>query len=95
MGLSKQTVQYVANLARIELKDQELDKISLQLESILSFIDKLNSLDAGNIEPTQHILRTDSILRDDEPKPSLPLDKTLLNAPAKEGSFFAVPKVIE
>jgi len=95
MALSKQTVEYVANLARIELKNEELDKISKQLESIVSFIDKLSALDVKEIEPTSNILQINSVLREDEPKPSLPLDKTLANAPAKEGPFFAVPKVIE
>jgi aspartyl-tRNA(Asn)/glutamyl-tRNA(Gln) amidotransferase subunit C len=95
MALSKETVEYVANLSRIELKAGELEVISTQLEAILGFIDKLSTLDVTEIEPTSHILPLKNVLRRDEPRESLPIDKTLANAPAREDRFFAVPKVIE
>jgi aspartyl-tRNA(Asn)/glutamyl-tRNA(Gln) amidotransferase subunit C len=95
MALSKETVEYVANLSRIELKPDELDKLSKQLESILGFIDKLSALDVKNIEPTSHILPVSNVLREDTPRTSLDIEKTLANAPQKEGRFFAVPKVVE
>jgi aspartyl-tRNA(Asn)/glutamyl-tRNA(Gln) amidotransferase subunit C len=95
MALSKETVEYVANLSRIELKPDELDKLSKQLESILGFIDKLSALDVENIEPTSHILPISNVLREDEPKKSLDIEKTLANAPEKEGRFFVVPKVVD
>ncbi|MFA5099351.1 MAG: Asp-tRNA(Asn)/Glu-tRNA(Gln) amidotransferase subunit GatC [Candidatus Omnitrophota bacterium] len=95
MALSKETVEYVANLSRIELKTEELEVISSQLESVLGFIDKLRTLDVTAIEPTSHILPVKNVFREDEPRESLPIDKTLANAPAREGRFFAVPKVIE
>ncbi len=95
MALSKETVEYVANLSRIELTAGELEKLSKQLESILGFIDTLKTLDVSGIEPTAHILPISNVLRDDEPRQSLPIEKTLANAPASEGNFFVVPKVIE
>jgi aspartyl-tRNA(Asn)/glutamyl-tRNA(Gln) amidotransferase subunit C len=95
MALSKETVEYVANLSRIELKPDELDKISKQLESILGFIDKLSALDVKNIEPTSHILPVSNVLREDVASESLAIEKTLANAPQKEGRFFVVPKVVE
>jgi aspartyl-tRNA(Asn)/glutamyl-tRNA(Gln) amidotransferase subunit C len=95
MALSKETVEYVANLSRIELRPDELDKISGQLESILGFIDKLSALDIRNTEPTSHILPVSNILREDAVKESLPIEKTLANAPQKDGKFFVVPKVVE
>ena len=95
MALSKETVEYVANLSRIELKPDELDKLSKQLESILGFIDKLSALDVKNIEPTSHILPINNVLREDEPRKSLDIEKTLVNAPEKEGRFFVVPKVVD
>ena len=95
MPLSKETVEYVANLSRIELQSGELEKISKQLETILGFIDTLNSIDVTNVEPTSHILCVNNIWRSDEPKESLPIEKTLANAPLKEGRFFVVPKVID
>jgi aspartyl-tRNA(Asn)/glutamyl-tRNA(Gln) amidotransferase subunit C len=95
MALSKETVKYVADLSRIELKEQELERLSKQLESILGFIDKLKELDVENISPTSHILPISNIFRDDIKKVSLPQDKALSNAPDRQGHFFGVPKVIE
>lgn len=95
MAISKETVEYVAHLARIELQPKELEKLSRQLHDVLNFIDKLSRVDVKDILPTSHILPIRNVLRDDSPRGSLPVEKVLLNAPVKEGNFFVVPKVIE
>jgi len=95
MAIDKKTVEDVAHLARIELKPQELEKLSQQLQEILNFIDKLKEIDIKDIVPTSHILPINNVLREDIPKGSLTPKEALINAPAKEGSFFVVPKVIE
>jgi aspartyl-tRNA(Asn)/glutamyl-tRNA(Gln) amidotransferase subunit C len=95
MSIDKDTVKYTAHLARIELQDKELEKLSRQLHDILDFIDKLSKLNVENVQPTSHILPINTVLRKDAPDKSLPIEKTLANAPSREGSFFAVPKVIE
>ena len=95
MAIDKDTVKYVAHLARIELKPKELDKLSHQLQDILGLIDKLNKINIENIAPTSHILPVNNVLREDEPRGSLPIDKVLMNAPQRQGNFFVVPKVIE
>ncbi len=95
MGIDKKTVEDVAHLARIELGPEELERLSRQLEHILGFIDKLSSLNTDNILPTNHILPLNNVLREDAPKLSLSIGKTLMNAPDKQGNFFVVPKVIE
>ncbi|MFA4989218.1 MAG: Asp-tRNA(Asn)/Glu-tRNA(Gln) amidotransferase subunit GatC [Candidatus Omnitrophota bacterium] len=95
MSIDKKTVEDVAHLARIELKPKELEKLSGQLEHILAFIDKLSSLNTENIAPTSHILPLSNVLRKDEPRSSLATEKTLKNAPEKQGDFFVVPRVIE
>lgn len=95
MALSKETVQYVADLSRISLEPQELEKFSLQLQTILDFIDQLKEPDTAGVEPTSHILPVSNVFRDDMPAACLPVEKTLANAPEKEGNFFVVPKVIE
>jgi len=95
MGIDKKTVEDVAQLSRIELEPKELEKLAAQLEHILAFIDKLSSLNIDNIAPTSHILPINNVLRKDEPQASLPIEKTLKNAPGKQGNFFVVPKVIE
>ena len=95
MAIDKDTVKYVANLARIALEPGELEKLSQQLVDILGFIGKLKKVDVEKISPTSHILAINNVLREDEPRGSLPAEKALMNAPCKEENFFVVPKVIE
>ncbi len=95
MPLSPETVKYVADLSRMELTTEELDKLSKQLQAILGFIDKLNHADISGITATNHILPISNVLREDNPRDSLPVEKTLANAPQKKGHFFVVPKVID
>jgi len=95
MSIDRDTVKYVAHLARMELKPEELEKLSGQLKDILDFIDKLKELEIKGIHPTSHILPINNVLRKDEHRESLPIDKVLQNAPQREESFFGVPKVIE
>lgn len=95
MEITRDTVKYVAHLARIELAQKELEVLSLQLQDILTFIDKLQQIETGNIQPTSHILPVQNVLREDSIKQSLPPEEALKNAPAREEGFFVVPKVIE
>jgi aspartyl-tRNA(Asn)/glutamyl-tRNA(Gln) amidotransferase subunit C len=95
MAISKETVEHVAHLARMELQPNELGKLSRQLEDILSFIDKLKRIDTQDILATSHILPIHNVLRKDNPQESLPQEKVLGMAPLREGNFFVVPKVIE
>ncbi|MFH1397908.1 MAG: Asp-tRNA(Asn)/Glu-tRNA(Gln) amidotransferase subunit GatC [Candidatus Omnitrophota bacterium] len=95
MAINKDTVEYAANLSRIDMADNELEKLSRQIQDIVNYIDKLKALDTADIEPTSHILPISNILREDIAAASLPIEKILKNAPAKKGNFFSVPKVIE
>jgi aspartyl-tRNA(Asn)/glutamyl-tRNA(Gln) amidotransferase subunit C len=95
MSLSPETVKYVADLSRMELTTEELDKLSKQLQAILGFIDKLSQVDISGITAATHILPISNVLREDIPRESLPIEKTLANAPQKKGPFFVVPKVID
>ncbi|MBM3243585.1 MAG: Asp-tRNA(Asn)/Glu-tRNA(Gln) amidotransferase subunit GatC [Candidatus Omnitrophica bacterium] len=93
--IDKKTVEYVANLARIDLKEKELERLSGQLIDILGFIDKLKKVNVDNVSPTSHAIEVNSVLRDDVTKVSLPIGKALFNAPSKNNNSFIVPKVIE
>ncbi len=95
MAIDRKTVEYVAHLARIELKPEELEKFSSQLHNIVGFIDTLTEADIKGVQPTSHILPVNNVSRLDQPKDSLPCNKALANAPVKEGAFFVVPKIIE
>jgi aspartyl-tRNA(Asn)/glutamyl-tRNA(Gln) amidotransferase subunit C len=95
MRITKEMVEYAARLACIELNSKELEKLSRQLRDILDYIDKLKGLDLKEISPTDHILSISNVLREDEPGKSLEIEKALLNAPRRQGSFFVVPKVVD
>ena len=87
-------VRHVAHLARLAMDEEQLHKLGGQLESILEYVAKISSIDMSAVEPMAHALPLHNVFRDDVIQPSLPLEKVLQNAPATEGSFFKVPKII-
>ena len=97
MAITRKDVEYVARLARLELSAEEKDKFAGQLESILSYIDKLNTLDTKNIQPTSHAISLNNVWREDELAqcPERAREMILNNAPEREDDFFKVKKVIE
>ena len=95
MAIDKKTVEDVAHLARIKLQPIELERLSLQLDDILVFIDKLSCLDTEQVKPVSHILAINNVLREDQPQLCLTPEKALENAPSKQGNFFSVPRIIE
>lgn len=95
MALSKESLEQVANLARIELSGKEIEQFSHQLQQIIDFIDQLKTIDIKEISPTSHVLALKNVLREDKPSGSLPVEKALKNAPEKKNNYFLVPKIIE
>ncbi|MEV5030410.1 Asp-tRNA(Asn)/Glu-tRNA(Gln) amidotransferase subunit GatC [Paenibacillus sp. LPE1-1-1.1] len=95
MSITPKDVEHVARLARLELSDSEKDKFTEQLNAILKYAEKLNGLDTENVEPTSHVLPITNVMRADENRPSLPIEKVLLNAPDDEDGQFKVPAVLE
>ena len=95
MGLSKQEVDWVANLARLELSDEMAEKMAAQLSQVLGFIAKLNELDTSGVEPLSHPGALTSVFRDDAPAAPLYREAALKNAPDQTDGFFRVPRVIE
>lgn len=95
MKITVNEVEYVAKLARLKLSDQEKVLFTQQLDNILQYMDKLNELDTKDIPPTSHVLPLENVMREDEVRPSYPPEELLANAPDREDTFFAVPKVIE
>ncbi|MEM7144360.1 MAG: Asp-tRNA(Asn)/Glu-tRNA(Gln) amidotransferase subunit GatC [Verrucomicrobiota bacterium] len=88
-------VRYVANLARIELSDEEIETFQGQLGRILEYMKQLDALDVSGIEPTAHANPVYDVVRPDEPHEPLPRDAALQNAPKKTDDQFMVPKVVE
>lgn len=95
MSISPKDVDHVARLARLELSDSEKDQFTDQLNAILKYAEKLEGLDTENVEPTSHVLPITNVTRADEKRPSLPIEKVLLNAPDEEDGQFKVPAVLE
>jgi aspartyl-tRNA(Asn)/glutamyl-tRNA(Gln) amidotransferase subunit C len=91
MAISRDEVVHVAGLARLALTDEELDRFVEQLGAILEAVGKVSELDLSGVEPTLHPLELANVWAEDEPRPSLPPEEALANAPAVEEGAFRVP----
>ena len=95
MKITPEQVDYVALLGRLYLTDEEKNMYQGQLDDILKYMDKLAEVPTDDVEPMAGPVELYTPLREDAVKPSLPVDDALTNAPAKVGSSFRVPRVIE
>jgi len=95
MAIKKDTIDHVGKLARIKLTPEEKELFAKQLNDILSYVEKINSLDVEKIKPMSHAVSIGNVLRKDQAKDSLSNEEALQNAPDKKENFFKVPKVIE
>ena len=91
MELSREDVRHVAKLARIGLREDELDRYLGDLRGILDHIGKIAELDLSDVPPTSHPLDVVNVWGADEPRPSLPVAEALANAPERDGTYFKVP----
>ncbi len=94
MKITVSEIEHVAQLARLSFDPDEIRDFARQLNDILGYIGKLEELDTSGIRPTTHALELTNAFREDEPRPSLPVDKALSNAPEHENGLFVVPKII-
>ena len=95
MTLSIEEVEHIANLARLQLTPEEIERFRGQLSAILDYAARLQTLDTSGIPPTSSVLPPRSVLRRDAARPGLPLEELLRNAPEAEASQFRVPPVFE
>jgi aspartyl-tRNA(Asn)/glutamyl-tRNA(Gln) amidotransferase subunit C len=95
MPLPEIDVRYVADLTRLKLTDQEVERFQKQLGDILGYIEQLQKVDVSGVEATHQSSRTENNLRADEPRPSLPVAEALANAPLQENNLIIVPKMVE
>ena len=91
MAISREQVLHVAELARLALTEDEVERFTDQLGAILEAVGKVSELELADVEPTSHPLRLVNVWRGDEPRPSLPVDEALANAPDAERGAFRVP----
>ncbi len=95
MRLTKQEVEHIADLARLELTEEEKDRYREQLSEILDYAARLQALDTSHIPPTSTVLAKRSRLRPDVPAQGLSTEEALSNAPRAEQKQFRVPPVLE
>jgi len=93
--ITKEEVEYVAHLARLEFSGTETEKFTSQLNDILLYMEKLNRVNTDGVEPLTHAATLSNAFREDRVLPSLPHDLSLANAPDRKANNFRVPKVIE
>jgi aspartyl-tRNA(Asn)/glutamyl-tRNA(Gln) amidotransferase subunit C len=91
MAISRDQVLHVAKLARLDLRDDEVERLTDELGAILDAVSKVAELDLADVPPTSHPLDLVNSWADDEPRASLPLEDVFANAPAREGDLFRVP----
>ncbi len=95
MKIDKSVVEHVADLARLELNEEEKVLYIKQLNSILTYMEKLTEVDTTDIPSTSHVISQANVFREDKVVESLDREKSLDNAPEKDRSYFKVPKIIE
>ena len=97
--ISKEQVEHIAKLARIELTEKEKEKFTKDLSSILNYVEKLNKIDTSNVKQLAQVIELDSATREDERKKDdkqlATRDKLLRETPKRKGYYVKVPKILE
>jgi aspartyl-tRNA(Asn)/glutamyl-tRNA(Gln) amidotransferase subunit C len=94
MAVTIKDVEHIAKLAKLEFTDAEKEKFTHQLNQILEYVEQMNKLDTGHVEPLSHVIELSNVFRADEVKQGVSTEEALKNAPSKTEEFFKVPKVI-
>lgn len=95
MSVTEKEVQYIANLARLQLNEEEVKSFADDMNKILGYMELLNEVDTEHVEPLEHVIDLKSRLRKDEAQNPLSHEDALKNAPDADSDYFRVPKVIE
>jgi aspartyl-tRNA(Asn)/glutamyl-tRNA(Gln) amidotransferase subunit C len=95
MSLTRDEVEHVATLARLALSHDEIERLRTELASILAHVAILNEVDTSHIPPSASVLPLDTVMGDDDTRPSLTVEQVLANAPAAEDGQFRVPAILE
>jgi aspartyl-tRNA(Asn)/glutamyl-tRNA(Gln) amidotransferase subunit C len=95
MGIDRQEVMRIAELARLEVSSTEADRYVLELGSILEYAAQLAGVDTEGREPLSHALELVNVMREDLPTAGLTQQEALMNAPSRKGEFFLVPRIMD
>ncbi len=94
MAVTKDDVKKIAELARLEFNENELDDYTKEMNKVLGYVEKLNKLDTTNVQPLSHPIENENVFREDVLVKSVTTEEALKNAPDKTSEHFKVPKVI-
>lgn len=94
MAISREDVERVALLARLELDDQQIEQLTPQLAEIVGYVDQLGEVDTEGVEPMAQAVDGANVLKPDEVRESLPREKALASAPRHNGAGYLVPAVL-
>lgn len=92
--LTKEAVERVAHLSRLEFTEEELEKQFEQLGSIIEMMDSLSEIDTTDVTPLNHVMDIHNVFREDEVHESMGAEKVLANAPEENENMFQVPKIV-
>ncbi len=95
MQITTELVDYISQLSRLSLLEDEKQAMTAHLERIVDYMDTLNRLDTADIEPMSHVFPVKNVLREDVAEPSMDRAALLANAPAPDGETFLTPKSVE
>jgi aspartyl-tRNA(Asn)/glutamyl-tRNA(Gln) amidotransferase subunit C len=95
MKLTAEDIESVARLSRLELTEEEKQTLTGHINRLLEHFERLQELDTENVEPTSHVIPVYNVFREDEPRPSLPVEEVLANGPEVAENCFVVPRVVE
>ena len=95
MSVTKKDVDYVADLARLQLKEDERESLVNDMNQILDYMTTLEEVDTSDVEPLEHVIDLEYRLRNDKAKAPLSHEDALKNAPDADSDYFRVPRVIE
>jgi aspartyl-tRNA(Asn)/glutamyl-tRNA(Gln) amidotransferase subunit C len=93
--ISREDVLHVADLARLHLSDEEVDRMQAQLSNILEAIETLRDVDTSHVGPTASVIQLENVMREDVARPGLSREAALANAPLRDDPFLRVPTVLE
>lgn len=95
MRLTREEIESVARLSRLELSDAEKDTLAGHINRLLENFERLKDLDTENVQPTSHVIPVSNVLRDDVSRPSLPVEDVVSNGPQVADGCFVVPRVVD
>ena len=95
MSISKEDVNKIARLAKLDLSEDERIKFTKQLGDIISYVEKLDEVDVSNVEPLAHVNDLTNVSRKDKSRPSLDKKQVFKNSPKHDNEYFLVPKVLK